>query len=362
MRFSEKEADKTLYNICKKFDLLTLICPTNLQNEKEKFFAQKNYNPQFTYSIQQKTLDKLESEIQNMYIEKTTWRFFLLEEVREKLLLEIGLLRSVGVDLQEFLQINETIFFDSYDLSDESILEMSEGDLNVSVSFNSEELLSVEEIRAKFDEFLQKRKINWKVLVSDEIIPLIYVKNRERTIVLKQNLELSEFQVKRLIAHEIETHVYRSLNGKNLFQMASLGLKNYEKTEEGLAAYNESLIYPRNKDFLERFIWRYRAILFANKHSFCDLFEYLSKNCKMASEDVWNLAVRTKRGINDTSQKGAFLKDRIYLQGYYLVKDVQEEDRRNLYKGKFSLEHLQSEMFDLSDDSVVDAPDFFPTS
>ncbi|MFA6527950.1 MAG: tyrosine/phenylalanine carboxypeptidase domain-containing protein, partial [Candidatus Gracilibacteria bacterium] len=54
------------------------------------------------------------------------------------------------------------------------------------------------------------------------------------------------------------------------------------------------------------------------------------------------VAVKVKRGFEDTSLKGAFTKDYLYFKGFKAVKEFESTggDVRDLYVGKFNLRDL----------------------
>ena len=55
-------------------------------------------------------------------------------------------------------------------------------------------------------------------------------------------------------------------------------------------------------------------------------------------ERRWNLAVRVKRGLKDTSQPGGLFKDQCYLKGAVeFLKRRKEINFSNLFAGKLTL-------------------------
>ena len=57
---------------------------------------------------------------------------------------------------------------------------------------------------------------------------------------------------------------------------------------------------------------------------------------------AWQLALRLKRGLVDTSEPGAFTKDALYYSGFLKVSEFLETNPNNdLFYGKISLNYVQ---------------------
>ena len=356
-----KKADEFLYELGKKLNLLSLITPINLMEEKEKFFANLKYNPKFTYNIDLRTLEKIEKDLSTIEIDTKFWQGFLLNQVKEKYENDCMLIKQIGSDVEEFMNLNQEKYISKLDLADQEILLKAGEELNEDKPLNPGTSYDAQKVLAIFNSFLKLNEIDWSVVIDKNLVPLLSVNYFQKQIRINPLINLTQIELERMLIHEIETHIYRYLNGKNLFKTASIGLKNYEKTAEGLAAYNESLLFPQDKKFLRRFYFRYKAILFGENNSFRKLYEYLRDELEFGKEESWRTAVRVKRGISDTSTAGAFLKDRIYLQGYFSVRELTFSERKNLYKGKFSLEHLKSKKLNLDDDTMIPIPEYLPS-
>lgn len=63
----------------------------------------------------------------------------------------------------------------------------------------------------------------------------------------------------------------------------------------------------------------------------------------MDLERSFQTALRVKRGLEDTGQKGAFTKETVYFSGYLQIQNFVSEggDLKDLYIGKFNLKDLQ---------------------
>jgi len=136
-------------------------------------------------------------------------------------------------------------------------------------------------------------------------------------------------------------NIARAENGKKQrYLLFSYGFPNYLETEEGLAVYNEKINDLLPNHILKHYAGRVIAVDLALKNSFSivynELLQYFNKDI------AWNLALRAKRGLADTSKKGGFSKDYLYLKGKYVVEDFVKKggDVKELYVGKIGVEHV----------------------
>lgn len=78
------------------------------------------------------------------------------------------------------------------------------------------------------------------------------------------------------------------------------------------------------------------------RHSFAETVDYCRK-LGMLLGAAFQTTLKVKRGLEDTSKKGAFTKDLVYFAGYLEIKDFVSKggDIKNLYYGKYSLDDLE---------------------
>lgn len=156
---------------------------------------------------------------------------------------------------------------------------------------------------------------------------------------------MTQEKINSLILHEIETHILTAENGKRQpYELLNRGLANYLITQEGLAVYNTQI--GQNRPFNEN-----RAahslvlgISYAKTHSFAATFKYLHKNCGLRKENALRLTLKIKRGLTDTSRKGAFTKDLVYYRGYHEIETFIKNggQLRDLYLGKINHHDLET--------------------
>jgi hypothetical protein len=279
--------------------LIKKLTPINLLEEKEKFFADESYNPQFIYE----------------------------ENVPPETLLKYGQPRK------EYAQLATEILDKAFYKKDETDLIKLEG-----------VELTQEEVTNKIVKFLEMHRLEnrYKIIWSSSFI--------SRTTITSDSIKLRlpvNFRQKGLVGmlyHEIGTHALRRVNYEEqpwFKKKNQLKFKNYLLTEEGLSVLH-SLI-PQSLQLAYKPASFYLTSYFAQTHSFAELWQEMKKYIP-DPEKRWIRVIRQKRGLEDTSQPGGFTKDLVYLEGLIVVwKWLQSNDfdPTQLYFGKMAVEDVQ---------------------
>lgn len=331
------EIDQEIVNIDNKIKLLFHLRPTNLAEEQKKFLEKFSYNPQFVYpdlrfdsTLLRQRLALIEdggSPLDKIFAAK-----------KEELLKKISLLESIGD--KSFTEKSKALFEPP---SKELVKECENLLLETQkFTFKDEEKIKSLEVKKRFEEIFKKYGLNnWQVKIKDEMVTDC-IAGKSNTLFIRKDALFSEKRIEKLIIHEIETHILTAENGKNQpFEIFNRGLADYLETQEGLAIYNvttqmESSIHESFKS-LALVI----AIDEALRSSFVKTFEkVLSYGIPM--EQALRVTLKVKRGLTDTSKRGAFTKDIIYYSGYKKVKRFIEEggNLKDLYIGKLNLDDL----------------------
>lgn len=276
---------------------------TNLAEEKARFLADRSYNPQFEY--------------QEPPLEEYLTRYGDLDT---------DLVSTAEVILQNTLNKYH---------NPESLL-MAEGDLTTET-----------EVQNTISRYLQTNNIEQKVSVfySPTLVARTAVNQENKHCHLKVRLPIAYRQrsLRAVLDHEVGTHIFRWLNEFQQpwhDQHQAYQLKDHVETEEGLATLHTHLTHP------VMFLWQpalyVKAISFAQTNSFVKVFELLQPYVT-DFDQRWLLTVRVKRGLTDTSQRGGFKKDLLYLRGAKKVARFLTTNGFNaepLYLGKVALEDL----------------------
>ena len=165
------------------------------------------------------------------------------------------------------------------------------------------------------------------------------VDDAKRVIRVKPDARFRQRDLERLVVHEIDVHVQRTVNGQaQALRCFETGLPDSLATEEGLAMQAEQRAGVANPGVLARQVAVIRAIDIGRKVGFRELYEQLSR--EVGSALAWGIGLRIKRGLARPGEPGVYAKDSVYLAGWKQVGDWLDAggDIRQLYVGKVGLQ------------------------
>jgi len=264
------------------------LTPLNLNDEKEKFFADFTYNPQFSYA----------------------------EVVTSAELIRWGAPKSKLIEFSRAaLQQRPSLKIVRHPVENSFITD------------HCRQVIAEIGITEEIEVVFEKQKVT-RCSVSGQKISF------------KDPAEFTDLQeLEGTLNHELQTHLLRNLNQQK--QDWKLDRATYDaqilRTEEGLAVLHSLL------PLKDQTIWRpcayYLAVALAQENGLADMFAELVQ-FGFDHQFAWKLCTRTKRGQSDTSQPGGNTKDLCYLEGviqmWRWIKDP-ENDPRQLYFGNAGL-------------------------
>ncbi len=277
---------------------LSNLIPTNLNEEKAKFFADQTYNPQFIYS---EPIDQ------------------------EKLV-------SPGMPKQKYLQLAQNTLKKAYFNTTETELFLIEGPT-----------ISQKEVEEKIKTFLQMHQLEKRFKVSWSSSYVSRATITSDLIKLRLPVDFRKEGLLGMLYHEIGTHALRRLNYEQqpwYKKKKRYGFGDYLKTEEGLATLHAMLPHTNKSAFVSAI--RYVAVEKAQTSSFAETWDYL----KQYIDDLerrWMVTLRQKRGLEDTSKPGGYTKDLVYFEGMvqtYKWLEKNNFDITRLYYGKIAAEDV----------------------
>lgn len=279
--------------------LLKNVTPTNYLEEKDKFFRDPYYNPQFIYP----DLDPND---------------------------QLGVF---GQPKNDYLEKAKHIVEKAYFGRNEQDILMSEG-----------RLLSQAEVTEKFTSFLKLHDLEnrYQIIWSSSFVSRASI--NADTIKLKTSAEFRKEGVIGLLYHEIGTHALRRINYEQqpwFKKKQKYGFQDYLRTEEGLAVLH--FLLPHSFKSAVSSALRYLAIAYAQQHSFAETWAYIEPYIHN-QETRWMVTFRQKRGMADTSQPGGFTKDLVYFEGAVETArwlDANDYNLEPLYYGKLAAEDAQ---------------------
>ncbi|MFH1439169.1 MAG: tyrosine/phenylalanine carboxypeptidase domain-containing protein [Candidatus Woesearchaeota archaeon] len=329
---ANKEIDIILDKISQKTSFFA-INPTNEVEEKKKFFRSNKYEPQFKYEPYKDNIEKMQERLSELSPDNTTLGKLLKQSV------------NLNYAMLNMLKYRESERFTRYSvlcygLPEKWLVKEAKRLLKTLKPKKDRKELTTKQIITRMKYAFFKYGFSWNIKEKD-MAASAAVKVAKKELLIKKDEKYSSKFLKRLIVHEIGTHIVRAENGGHQpFRIFERGLPNYLMTEEGLAVVNEEINNCLDNAILRRYAARVVAVDMAQKYGFRKVYNTLRKY--LDKELAWRTTVRVKRGLGDTSKPGGCTKDFAYLHGYYAVKKFIEEgkDINKLYYGKVGVQHV----------------------
>lgn len=326
------ETDRQICRINNQMKFLSHLRPINQKEELTKFLQDNNYNPQFKYHDYAEEYEQTIKNLKKIHYDDSDLGYLFKERIDE-LALYAELIKARGSS--EFTQISARLFGipTAEDLATLSLKKIKHK--------KEEKNITSEQLKLIFEEKIREYGLKyWKVNISKRILTHC-ITNKNKHVILRNDLLFNKSRAEELIIHELETHLLTNENGsRQKYKLFQLGFANYLETQEGLAIYNirsrtgqleqES---PKNR-LIE-------AIYLSTNNTFSELYKIL-RSKRLTKKAALNICLRVKRGLHDTASHGAFTKDYLYHSGYQSIKKYVEEggDLRDLYFGKYNLKDL----------------------
>lgn len=328
------QIDRKLAFINKRIFCAPSTQPTNVEMEKKKVLKDKSYNPQLKYKRYPHNLDSLKRELQSIKPDNSVLGN-LFKGRRDELINMVNLIKSVGTSRFSAASIK---FYDKPSreliIKAKKLLELEPENNESLVKHNT-----LSTIKKFLDSFLS-HGFNWQIREREMIIRATFNVS-QKILYINKGRTFDNNELKRLIVHEIGTHITRAENAKKQkYRLFLVGFPNYFVTEEGLAVYNEEKAGLLTNDVLKEYAGRVVAVDLALKNPFNIVYNTLLEF--FPKEQAWTLALRAKRGTGNTARPGAYTKDYIYLKGWYDIKNFVKKggNVKDLYVGKIGISHL----------------------
>ncbi|MBT4824462.1 DUF1704 domain-containing protein [Candidatus Woesearchaeota archaeon] len=330
---TNKEIDKSLDKISKKISFFA-INPVNEEAEKKKFFKDKKYQPVFEYEPYTHDIDKLQTQLRDVSPDNSELGK-ILKQARNIYYANLNMIKSRGKD--NFTKYSILC----YGAPDKDLVKEARKILKSKRPIKEKKDLTTAQVISRMKYAFIKYGFSWKI-VEKEMAACAAVNGKKKELIIKKGQRFSKKFLKRLIVHEIGTHILRTENGAHQpYKIFERGLPNYLMTEEGLAVTNEEINHCLDIAILRRYAARVIAVDTALKKGFRKVYEELTKY--LDKDLAWRTTVRVKRGLGDTSKPGGCTKDFAYLRGYFAVKRYTEagNDLQKLYYGKVGIQHVE---------------------
>jgi uncharacterized protein (TIGR02421 family) len=323
--------DRKLYLLNKNIKF-GLINPINVDKEKKKLMKDRTYEPVLRYKQSTHSLFDIKRNLRLLQTDDSVLGK-LLHYKRNEFLKVVHMLEHVGTPKLTPASLA------LHGRPSKELVKQARSLLDLEHTDTSMQYHGISSVK-KFVDALLHQGLQWKVREKD-MVAGAYFDSAQGVLWINSQRKFSENDLKRLVVHEIGTHIRRAENAKNKkHKLFLMGFPGYLSTEEGLAMYNEDKAGLLSNDILKMYAGRVVAIDLALQSSFSSVYNSLLEF--FTKDDAFMLTMRVKRGLGVTSKPGAFTKDYLYLKGYYDMKKYVKKggtlDR--LYVGKIGIQHV----------------------
>lgn len=345
--------DQKVEKLSKRLNLSSRLRPINYFSELDKFITlHGKYNPIFRYKwpdeqklIQTKEdiyklkeqLKKLHSPLTKLFIEK-------LEELEVRRNLILAYTRQ---DFDNIALYNKKLYGEFDDellkIAKAKILDRNEFGYDKNILGKPLKLSEIEKIIEKY--LIDKKIYGVDIVFSYGTFSRIsIIMGKDIKISISKSAIFREEWLRATLAHEIDTHLVRYLNGlKSGWHIFKSWTAYYQNNEEWLAIWNGNMILP---DDYEK-ISMYRKYVLTHelqKFTFSKAAEFVRFiHPESSLEGIFKTIIRSKRGITHTEYIGTwYLKDKIYLDWFTQIahRIQQGNNPEKMYKGKLKIEDL----------------------
>lgn len=290
---------------------LKLTTPTNIGEEREKFFAQPNYSPQLKYNWSPEDIAAYESK-----------------EPRLSGLID-ALVRQ---DTQAIEQEAASYFDIAFRHKDVKMAETYTAKPPAAGKpANADDYAKV--LSQKIDEL----GLGYSVEIVDRHGFQCRPDHKAKTMRISKYLHLQFHTAEGVANHEI-IHAIRAVNGRYN------GIKpqpGYLPTEEGLAALVQDSFFTTLTGSGFQHALEYRAAQLSKSAGFKEVYQFL-RDHGCDAETAWLRGIRQKFGLCDTSRPGGLMKAAMYFYHEQLLLELPHESLVRLFVGKIPLSQLES--------------------
>jgi uncharacterized protein (TIGR02421 family) len=332
-----KRVDDALFRVSKGIDTLLYLNPTNLVQEKNRFFAGEfNYDPQFVYRqldidpyVFRKDLYGVQvDDIQDVSIRQ------MYRSTVDMLATKIDLLTTIGT---EAFLYNSLRYYGEPREADVRLARFLIAAPSVDAGKSPE--LSAEACAAAFRRAAREYGLNCRIELSSRIVARVMVNNARKTVLINRRAKFSQVEVEAFINHELGVHIVTTLNAERQpLRIFKLGLPGNTESQEGLAVLAEHLSGNLTLERIKILAYRVIAVrMMVQDYDFSRTFKVLTQEHGLSPDAAFNLTARVYRG-------GGFTKDYLYLSGLQKVLKLHQSgvSIEPLLVGKASIAYLDT--------------------
>ncbi len=335
-----KEIDKKLFDIDKKLLILKYITPLNIEEQKHIFIEKKgDYIPRFLYPEIPFNLQELEKQLSKIEIPDIPFGE-IFESKKNEIYHKIKYL--IAFESQNAADMTLYSWKIFWEIEDENFEKSKKRLESRSEVIPEEEFLNASDIRDYLKKFNHIYGIKLKVVEADKAARFTM---KGDSLMLRKWALVGKREIRSIVAHEVEWHYLRKLNGKkSSFSLLSRGWAWYLIADEWIAIYNQNrFLSPRDAKYYSIFE-RYYFVWYALKHSYRKLISNLSEMYDDDYARVFAYMLRLKRWFEDPSKSWVFMKDVVYVNGLFEVTRYLNTGWKleDLYIWKLSIQDVET--------------------
>lgn len=288
---------------------LSIITPTNLAQEKERFFTEPNYEPQLEY-------DWSDERIQTICAKRPSFA---------------ELAHALPTQDANVIERAAMEFFDVQFLPEH--IELAK---NIVAQGTPDTTTTPDELAAAFERAIEVLDIGYTVEIVDKHGFRARPKHRAKKVTVSKHTATQFMSAECIAVHEM-IHCIRAVNGEyNGIKKAS----NYLPTEEGLACVLQDYYSANGGGALYQHALEYMAAYKSRTASFTEVHDFLVEH-GCSKEMAWDRGIRQKFGMKDTGKPGSLCKSGMYFYHMHLLKALPLDSLFRLLVGKISADNLE---------------------
>lgn len=317
-----QELDELFLNLLNSFQLINQLIPTNLLEEKQKFFDKKfNYNPQFQYKkIDKSNIDNkinLLGSIDMSPIESEDWIKKLYKDRIQELQDILDLFMLIGEDSEAFTKGSTKI----YGLPSTKVNNFAKKILKTpKQKGKKKQKLQINQIVPLIQTRLEESNLDTNIVITEKDSNKVSVNSLLNSIYLPKKLTRTKESIEIMLEHELGVHMMRYKNSLDQpYKIFGYGTAGYISTEEGLAVLNSYKL----KEYKTLYDPALTNVIMehAINNDFKSTFN-LARTYSKTDKGAWDKTIRIKRGLGDTSEPGLFTKDQYFNWAITTAEEV----------------------------------------
>jgi hypothetical protein len=293
-------------------NILKLITPSNLKDEKDKFLADNNYHPEFEYSWETQPLVNDSEDPKKIALYQA-----VLDQDND----------SITNAAKDYFSVDMEL------MQQEAISDLGRNYETIAPFEIAQLIEAYEQAFIYFD-------LDHEIVVNDHPGYGIRPQHKERKLYISKAYSYQYMDIKGSVKHEM-AHLIRYENGRfNGIKRAP----DYLPTEEGLATFVQDYT-PQINPSLFQHAAEYEASRVGIKGSLRDIFDHFI-DLGFTKDLAWQRAARHKFGFKDTKVPGDIIKPAMYYYNAKKLVNLNQQEIVKLFRGKISLdEALKAEEY-----------------